>query len=70
MGYPDASLPPPRVNMTTLVTLAAALLAATPKEAVGFRGKVTGVVKSARADGASFVLKIPSAATLSRQLNW
>ena len=28
MGYPVASLPPPRVNMTTLVTLAAALLAA------------------------------------------
>jgi hypothetical protein len=35
--------------------------AATPKEAVGFRGTVTGTVKSARPDGMSFVLKVLTA---------
>jgi len=35
--------------------------AATPKEAVGFWGTVTGTVKSARPDGTSFVLKVSAA---------
>ena len=35
--------------------------AATPKEAVGFWGTVTGTVKSAQADGLSFVLTITQA---------
>ena len=34
---------------------------ATPKEVVGFWGKVTGTVKSAKADGLSFVLTITDA---------
>ena len=40
---------------------AAAAPAATPKEAVGFFGTVTGVVKSARPDGSSFVLTVSEA---------
>jgi hypothetical protein len=40
---------------------ATATAAATPKEAVGFAGTVTGTVKSARADGASFVLTVTTA---------
>jgi hypothetical protein len=35
--------------------------AATPKEAVGFFGMVTGSVKTAEADGASFVLTVSKA---------
>jgi len=35
--------------------------AAAPKEAVGFWGTVTGAVKSAQKDGASFVLKVATA---------
>ena len=35
--------------------------AATPKEAVGFRGTATGAVVSAQADGLAFVLKVEKA---------
>jgi hypothetical protein len=40
---------------------AAGATAATPKEAIGFMGTVTGVVKSARPDGTSFVLTVGKA---------
>jgi hypothetical protein len=36
-------------------------LAETPKEAVGFFGNVTGVVKSAKEDGTSFMVTVSSA---------
>src|SRR5580765_5457798 len=46
----------------TFIGLALMLGAApTPKEAVGFWGTVTGVVKSAQADGKSFVLTVSKA---------
>jgi hypothetical protein len=43
------------------ILLCAAALAATPKEAVGFRGSVEGKVKSAKPDGSSFVLTVTKA---------
>src|SRR5580765_4196002 len=47
----------------TIIGLALMLGAAapTPKEAVGFWGTVTGVVKSAQADGKAFVLTVSKA---------
>ena len=50
------------VTTTILFFASAALaLAATPKEAVGFWGKVSGTVKSAQADGLSFVFTVSKA---------
>jgi hypothetical protein len=49
------------VGLLFVFTAAAAEKAATPKEAVGFFGAATGVVKSAEADGTSFVLTITKA---------
>lgn len=48
------------VATVTLIWTASAL-AANPKEATGFWGTVTGTVKSAQADGQSFVLTVSSA---------
>src|SRR6185503_1090483 len=49
------------VTFIALVLLLSAAQAPTPKEAVGFWGTVTGVVKSAQADGKSFVLTVSKA---------
>ena len=55
-------------SFLTAVLLASVLMigarasgAATPKEAVGFTGTVTGKVKSAQADGLSFVITVSKA---------
>ena len=45
----------------TLAFCAIASFGATPKEAVGFWGTVTGKVKSAKPDGTSFVLTVSDA---------
>lgn len=49
------------LSFVALLALALPLSAATPKEAVGFWGTVTGVVKSAKADGTSFVITVGTA---------
>lgn len=43
------------------VALSMTAIAATPKEAVGFLGTVTGVVKTTQPDGSSFVITVSKA---------
>ncbi len=53
-----------RWNLAAVVAclmLASVTFAATPKEAVGFWGTVTGEVKSAKPDGTSFVMAVKTA---------
>ena len=55
------SLPPLLVGFALVLSAGRANAAATPKEAVGFNGTVTGTVKSAQADGLAFVLTVSKA---------
>jgi hypothetical protein len=52
---------------TAIVCYSIAARAATPKEAVGFFGTVTGVVKSTAPDGSFFVLTVSKAVADEKQ---